>query len=126
MCRETSEDQPFTRPSLARQAYRGIAMFTTHSPKRLARITRAGGIVFAATLALLAAGCGYDANASVRGQVTLDGKPVEWGSISFVPTNGTKGPLTGSVITNGQYHVPAASCTAVGRYKVEIRWAKKT
>jgi hypothetical protein len=74
-------------------------------------------------LALPAAGCG---GTSVQGQVTLDGQPVEWGSISFVPVGNTKGPLTGAVITDGKYAIKVGSAPTVGHYRVEIRWAKKT
>lgn len=53
---------------------------------------------------LLAAfsGCGGNDLATVRGQVTLDGKPIESGLITFLPVDG-KGASGGAKIVNGQY-----------------------
>lgn len=52
------------------------------------------------------AGC--DKSTSIQGRVTLNGKPVEEGTISFRPTDG-KGPSAGGVIAYGEYSVPKAS-----------------
>ncbi|HEY4262548.1 MAG TPA: hypothetical protein VGM98_20465 [Schlesneria sp.] len=58
---------------------------------------------------------------SVSGKVTLDGKPIDQGSISFQPVVDT-GPATasGATITNGQYKIPAESGLAPGDYRVVI------
>src|SRR5262245_56909001 len=80
----------------------------------------------ALAMALFVIGCGNSGRSSVRGQVTLDNQPLEHGSISFIPSGGTQGPLTGAVITNGQYAIESAAGPMVGKYKVEIRAAKKT
>ena len=42
------------------------------------------------------------ARAAVHGHVTVAGKPIEQGSISFVPIDGNKGPTAGGVIGNGR------------------------
>lgn len=45
-------------------------------------------------------GCKDTNTASVHGNVSLDGKPLEYGSITFTPE---KGPAFGAVITDGAY-----------------------
>lgn len=75
------------------------------------------------------AGCdqgGGVTRCAVEGKVTLDGAPVEEGSIAFIPTGGTEGPTAGGQIQNGQYSVPSAKGPVVGRYRVEIRAPRKT
>jgi hypothetical protein len=74
------------------------------------------GCIAAATL-LSVVGCGEPSNlAEVSGSVTVDGKPVERGSISFIPADG-QGPTTGAEITEGKY----TSQAPLGVSKVEIR-----
>lgn len=75
---------------------------------------------------LVASGCGGPSRPSVDGHVTLDGQPLEQGSISFIPTGTTQGPLTGSIIADGEYHIDSASGPVVGQYKVEIRASMPT
>jgi hypothetical protein len=58
------------------------------------------------TFVLLLAGCS-DQRVTVRGKVTLDGKPVDSGSISFQPKDGN-GPGTGGTIENGEYLLQGA------------------
>lgn len=72
---------------------------------------------------LLLAGCSDPGpeRASISGSITLDGKPVEQGSITFVPTEGTSGPTAGDVISGGQYEIPRALGPLVGKNKVELR-----
>lgn len=63
----------------------------------------AGGLVLA-TLLALTAGCDTGPKkVAVSGTVTYDGKPVEYGTISFGPTNG--GPTAGGEINDGKYSV---------------------
>jgi len=74
-------------------------------------------------------GCGTGGAASrapVEGKVTLDGTPVQDGSITFVPTGGTKGPSAGGPIQGGRYSLPAADGPVVGRHRVEIRAPQPT
>jgi hypothetical protein len=49
----------------------------------------------------LVSGCGGNF-ARVSGEVTYEGKPVEKGTISFLPVDG-KGPSAGAAIVNGRY-----------------------
>ena len=86
-------------------------------------------LLSAAILVALCVGCGKGDGlnrASVEGKVTLDGTPVEKGSISFVPTAGTKGPSVGGTIENGRYSLPSANGPVVGKYRVEIHAPRKT
>ena len=78
---------------------------------------------------LLLVGCsggGPDDRGEVRGTVSLDGQPIEKGSIVFEPTDGNSGPMSGATIQNGAYHVPAKKGPAVGANRIEIRATKKT
>jgi hypothetical protein len=78
-------------------------------------------------LALLA-GCGKnDGNHNaIQGDVKLDGKPLEQGSILFTPTEGTKGVVTGGEINNGHYQLAGKNGAAAGWNRIEIRAVRKT
>jgi hypothetical protein len=67
---------------------------------------------FAALVLLLplAAGC-VKPFGSVSGEVTLDGKPLSTGYITFTPADG-KGPIIGGPVANGRFdvqNIPAGS-----------------
>jgi hypothetical protein len=47
---------------------------------------------------LLAAGCGETGTGSVRGTITVAGKPLPRGSITFLPGAGDRDPVTAAVI----------------------------
>lgn len=55
----------------------------------------------------------------VSGQVLVDGKPAERGSVAFAPVNGD-GPTAGAEIQAGRY----TAMVALGKNKVEIRVPK--
>jgi hypothetical protein len=92
------------------------------------------GVSFFGTLAVslalgcLSSGCGSGGPAlhGVSGKVSLDGKPITQGSITFVPSAGTKGPSGGSSIENGKYQVPRDKGLVSGTYRVEIRSQRST
>ena len=67
-------------------------------------------------------GCGSRVRrVHVFGDVSLDGKPVQDGSISLAPIEGTNGPTTGGAIRHGHYDVPVAGGPlAGGSYQVQI------
>lgn len=79
---------------------------------------------------LALAGCGEGPvggpRAAVRGEVTLDGQPLEQGSIMFLPAAGTSGQVTGGPILAGRYSIPAEEGVAVGVNRVEITAMKKS
>jgi hypothetical protein len=62
----------------------------------------------------------------VLGKVTLDGQPMEQGSILLVPTDANTGTATGGTISHGKYLLTGRQAPAPGEYKVEIRATKKS
>ncbi|MES2790379.1 MAG: hypothetical protein V4719_12280 [Planctomycetota bacterium] len=74
------------------------------------------------------AGCGESGarRFPVSGSVKLDGKPVEQGSIMFVPLGEEAIPSAGGKIEAGEYTLPAEYGPAVGKYRIEIHWPKPT
>ena len=82
-------------------------------------------------LCALLAGCGSSKYSGeerfpLEGNVTLDGQPIDLGSISFIPEGEGKGRASGGVITDGKYAVPEEKGANVGTYRVEIHWLKRT
>jgi hypothetical protein len=75
-----------------------------------------------------AAGCNrHGANRGiVSGKVTLDGQPLEQGTIQFTPIEGTKGVPTGGSITSGRYRLADAAAPTVGCNRVEVRAMRPT
>ncbi|MEQ9406682.1 MAG: hypothetical protein RIK87_03110 [Fuerstiella sp.] len=71
-----------------------------------------------------AIGCGgsFDVlpRAAVTGTVTLDGQPLESGTIRFVPAAPTGGPKTSTAIMNGWFDLPSDVGPVIGRHRVEI------
>lgn len=74
---------------------------------------------------VFALGCGGESGLikhPVLGNVSLDGNPLERGTIFFDPLPGIKGdPATGAIL-NGAYKVELS----VGEYRVKINGSKKT
>ena len=64
--------------------------------------------------------CGGDGRVDVAGQVTFDGKPIDQGTIDFVPADG-QGPTAGGLIQGGRYSVRVAP----GRKRVEIQGCRE-
>jgi hypothetical protein len=63
---------------------------------------------------------------NVCGRVMLDGKPVEQGTIAFMPIEDTKGAATGGSIENGRYEIVGLHGPAVGWNRVEVHARCKT
>ncbi len=61
--------------------------------------------------------------ASIRGSVTVDGKPLEDGTIRFVPTGVTLGPKTTFEIHAGAFQADAEHGPSVGNHRIEIEYA---
>jgi hypothetical protein len=84
-------------------------------------------IVLCLPLLFLLAGCGKVGNhAAIHGTVTLDGKPLERGSILFEPTGETKGAVTGGEIKDGRYDLPRSIGPAIGWNRVRIMAVRRT
>jgi len=77
--------------------------------------------VLAAGLLIVLGGCGSDplGRHAISGNVTLDGAPVEKGSISFQPTAQAT-TSSGAVITGGKYSIARENGLPVGKYRVSI------
>ena len=84
----------------------------------------AAGLIVALSLF----GCDGDGlqRATVRGTVTVDGQPLQSGSIALLPQPGTKGPSVGGAIESGSYVLAGDSGPVRGSYRVEIRATRKT
>jgi len=66
-------------------------------------------------------GCSGDERAEVSGSVSLNGRAIEEGSISFIPIDGNLGPEVGAVVRDGRYHIPRSQGVMVGKNRVELR-----
>jgi hypothetical protein len=85
------------------------------------------GLTTAFALLLLAlVGCSRDGRLSASGTVTLDGKPLESGVISFRPAAGGAGHSAGGQIEKGGFHLAAAHGLTPGKYLVTIQSFKLT
>jgi len=56
----------------------------------------------------------------VSGTVTYQDQPIESGRIHFLPTKGTKAPISGAEIVDGNYTVDAKGGVPVGTHKIKI------
>ena len=61
---------------------------------------------------------------AVSGQVTLDSKPLDRGSIQFCPELAQGGIFAGTLIVDGKYDVPGDKGLPPGKYKVRISAAQ--
>ena len=72
-------------------------------------------------LLILISGCGPRSNRlAVNGEVTLDGTPLDEGSIRLTTSGGGKLFASGAMIQEGQFHIPQESGLPLGTYRVEI------
>lgn len=73
-------------------------------------------------VALVASGCGSDGppRAPAAGNVTLDGQPLEWGAILFIPLPGTEGPKAAATIEAGAFRLSRDDGPVVGSHRIEI------
>lgn len=72
-------------------------------------------------LILVIAGCGRGHGGAVSGRVTLDGKPLDTGTVTFHPTGG--GPTAyGGIHPNGTYRVKTGTQQGLppGEYRVTV------
>lgn len=61
--------------------------------------------------------------AAVSGTVTINGKPLENGTVRFVPTGATLGPKTTLEIHDGKFAAEAEHGPTLGCHRVEIEYA---
>ena len=85
---------------------------------------RPGPARLSAGLVLIAAaGCGSDdglGRQPVRGEVTLDGRPLREGTVLFDPDGGGAGTAVGGPVRDGRFAIPADKGPAPGRYQVRV------
>jgi hypothetical protein len=63
---------------------------------------RIGPVFRACLCCVVIAGCSGDRKVHIRGEVRLDGRPVDYGTIRFEPVDG-RGPTDGAPIQQGRY-----------------------
>jgi hypothetical protein len=95
----------------------------------LSRLLRPAPGALTLVLVCFATGCGSN-RAPVAGSVTLDGRPVDGGIITFVPeeftgADGNRAMVT-TEIKNGRYALDSRHGPAPGKYRVDFSWKKKT
>lgn len=81
-------------------------------------------LLFVISIVLSLSGCFPESGATVTGNVTKAGTPLDRGLVTFRPMSQTQGPEFSGEITDGQYRVPKS--VMPGDYWVEIRSWKKT
>lgn len=85
--------------------------------------TRLLGASFAVVALICGCGGGDETElprAAVSGTVTLDGQPLKEGVVRFVPIEGTSGPKTSAVVSNGRFQSDEWTGPVVGRHRIEI------
>jgi hypothetical protein len=79
------------------------------SPARRVTFAKSKMFVLCSLATIAIFGCGTEPsypNAHLAGAVSVDGHPIQEGSIAFTPIGSTKGPAVGSKITAGRYDCP--------------------
>jgi hypothetical protein len=95
------------------------------SLQRCARPWRRHGVSLLAAIALASlAGCNTG-RFPVSGEVTVNGKSISEGTISFEPADG-QGPTTGGKIADGNYQLEGNAAPLPGKKTVRIFAARKT
>jgi hypothetical protein len=91
----------------------------TDNPFGLKRI---GAMLAVVVTALGTCGCGRDTDRlPLAGTVSWQGRPLDKGSIVFVPTAGHRGPKLGAKIVAGEFQIDAERGATPGAYRVEVR-----
>ena len=73
----------------------------------------------------LFSGCG-DSGISIRGKITINGKPLESGEIKFLPLNSVDNEHAGAVVTNGEYVVENNERLKEEEHQVQVRAFRPT
>jgi hypothetical protein len=71
-------------------------------------------------------GCSQAKRMAIEGTVTLDGQPLEKGSIAFRPLPGTTGPTAGAAIVRGKFVISPSGGPFAGSFVVEISNVRPT
>jgi hypothetical protein len=89
-------------------------------------MVRNGAFAITVVALIAVSGCGDARRASMSGSVTLNGQPVNGGTISIIPEAATDSIAVWGDINNGHYSLSGGSGLTVGTNRVEIRWPKTT
>ena len=94
------------------------------------KMSRNRAVLWVAGSIVALAGCGSreysgEQRFPVSGKVNVDGQPMEFGVISFLP-QGEGGRVSGGPIKDGSYSVEEPMGPTEGKYRVEIHWNKPT
>lgn len=79
-------------------------------------------------VAVLACGCSEGdglQREAVSGKVTFDGKPLDRGSIQFLPMEANQGAGAWGEVVNGAYSIAASDGPVAGKYSVSISSVSK-
>ncbi|MDZ4819285.1 MAG: hypothetical protein SGJ20_09960 [Planctomycetota bacterium] len=76
-----------------------------------------------ATMSLTVIGCGRAGveRASIDGNVSINGQPVESGSIRFISLEPGGGPSVGGQIQDGKYDIDEQKGPTLGKHRVEVQ-----
>ncbi len=77
-------------------------------------------IILIAVYGVLISGCGSDGRLPVSGNVTLDGKPMTTGAITFMPSGEKKTHSSGATVKEGRFSIPADKGLMPGKYRISI------
>jgi hypothetical protein len=92
-----------------------------------AACTNKGIAIFAAAgLAMCVSCSGGGSFDSVSGTITVDGAPVDAGTISMQPVDEGSGSPAGGAIQDGKFQVAARDGISSGKYRVQVQASKKT
>jgi acetyl esterase/lipase len=59
--------------------------------------------------------------AAVSGTVTIDGEPLRWGTITFLPEGGDELPVAWAMVSRGKFQIPIERGAVHGEHRVVIR-----
>jgi hypothetical protein len=77
-------------------------------------------LLLCAVLVSALLGCARGTRMAVEGTVTLDGRPLEKGSIQFSPLPGSTGPTAGANIVGGKFTILPVGGPFAGKFRVQI------
>src|SRR5271156_764634 len=77
-------------------------------------------------MCVVVSGCGSAHHVPVEGSVSLDGQPVDGGTISFVPEDYKEGGIVKTEIKGGKYSLDKGHGLIPGKYKVVASLKQKT
>jgi hypothetical protein len=90
--------------------------------RNLVKLLRLGAAPVLMAVVISTSGCGQENDRlPLTGKVRWQGRPIEKGSIVFVPTGGHRGPKIGAKISEGDYRVEAERGATPGTFRVEVR-----